>query len=82
MTKPAPTPIPGPATNDPEKNVQEALAIDEVSGSSAIDPTLEKRVLRKLDRNLVPLVSVLYLLAFLDRSNIGKQTGEHKRHRY
>lgn len=56
---------------DPEKNAQDALAIDDVNESSAIDPALEKRVLRKLDRNLVSLVSVLYLLAFLDRSNIG-----------
>ena len=57
---------------DPEKNVQEALAVDEVvGGASIIDPALEKRVLRKLDLNLVTLVSVLYMLSFLDRSNIG-----------
>ncbi|KAF1985408.1 MFS general substrate transporter [Aulographum hederae CBS 113979] len=37
----------------------------------AIDPTMEKRVVRKLDRNIMPLVMILYLLAFLDRSNIG-----------
>src|SRR5690242_20311176 len=36
-----------------------------------IDPALEKRVRRKLDWHIVPLVSALYLLAFLDRSNIG-----------
>ncbi|KAI5861332.1 major facilitator superfamily transporter [Durotheca rogersii] len=36
-----------------------------------IDPDLERRVRRKIDRNLVPLVMVLYLVAFLDRSNIG-----------
>lgn len=36
-----------------------------------IDPVLEKRVRRKLDRRIVPLVAALYLLAFLDRSNIG-----------
>ncbi|KAK5124459.1 hypothetical protein LTR85_001676 [Meristemomyces frigidus] len=71
MTKPAPTPVPESVATDPEKDVQEALAIDDVSGSPAMDPALEKRVLRKLDWNLVPLVSVLYLLAFLDRSNIG-----------
>ena len=57
---------------DPEKNAPEALAVDEVvGGSSIIDPALEKRVLRKLDLNLVTLVSVLYMLSFLDRSNIG-----------
>ncbi|KAI1374479.1 MFS general substrate transporter [Hypoxylon crocopeplum] len=36
-----------------------------------IDPALEKRVRRKIDRVLVPLVMGLYLVAFLDRSNIG-----------
>ncbi|KAF1942500.1 pantothenate transporter liz1 [Clathrospora elynae] len=36
-----------------------------------IDPVIEKRVRRKLDTHLIPLLSALYLLAFLDRSNIG-----------
>ncbi|KAL5420513.1 hypothetical protein PMIN04_006451 [Paraphaeosphaeria minitans] len=36
-----------------------------------IDPEMEKRVRRKLDWHIIPLVSALYLLAFLDRSNIG-----------
>lgn len=36
-----------------------------------IDPEIEKRVRWKLDTHLIPLVSALYLLAFLDRSNIG-----------
>lgn len=36
-----------------------------------IDPEVEKRVRRKLDMHIVPLLSALYLLAFLDRSNIG-----------
>ena len=36
-----------------------------------IDPAIEKRVVRKMDRTVVPLVMALYLLAFLDRSNIG-----------
>lgn len=36
-----------------------------------IDPELERRVRRKLDWHIIPLVSTLYLLAFLDRSNIG-----------
>jgi hypothetical protein len=36
-----------------------------------IDPEIEKRVRRKLDMRIVPLLAGLYLLAFLDRSNIG-----------
>ncbi|KAF2156471.1 pantothenate transporter liz1 [Myriangium duriaei CBS 260.36] len=31
----------------------------------------EKRLVRKLDRNVVPLVCVLFMLSFLDRSNVG-----------
>ncbi|KAG9127620.1 hypothetical protein FRC07_011503 [Ceratobasidium sp. 392] len=30
-----------------------------------------RRLLRKLDRNIIPWVTALYLLSFLDRSNIG-----------
>ncbi|KAK8042884.1 hypothetical protein PG994_013367 [Apiospora phragmitis] len=41
----------------------------EVSGGSA--PVDEKKLLRKLDYNLLPAVGVLYLLSFLDRSNVG-----------
>ncbi|KAI6091472.1 MFS general substrate transporter [Hypoxylon rubiginosum] len=36
-----------------------------------IDAALEKRVRRKIDYHLVPLVMGLYLVSFLDRSNIG-----------
>ena len=35
-------------------------------------PDMEKRVVRKMDVRIVPLVTALYVLAFLDRSNIGK----------
>jgi hypothetical protein len=38
---------------------------------TSIDPMVEARVRRKLDKHLIPLLSALYLLAFLDRSNIG-----------
>jgi MFS family permease len=36
-----------------------------------IDPVVQRRVVRKLDWNLIPLVMALYLVSFLDRSNIG-----------
>jgi len=36
-----------------------------------IDPVIQKRVVKKLDWNLIPLVMALYLVSFLDRSNIG-----------
>ncbi|KAG8740138.1 hypothetical protein FRC10_004723 [Ceratobasidium sp. 414] len=36
-----------------------------------LDDKADRRLVRKLDWNLLPLVSLLYLLSFLDRSNIG-----------
>ncbi|KAG8625393.1 hypothetical protein KVT40_007144 [Elsinoe batatas] len=36
-----------------------------------IDPAAEKRMLRKIDFRLIPALFLLFLLAFLDRSNIG-----------
>jgi hypothetical protein len=34
-------------------------------------PEMQKRVLRKMDLRLIPMLALLYLLAFLDRGNIG-----------
>ncbi|KAF9439032.1 hypothetical protein BGZ76_001008 [Entomortierella beljakovae] len=36
-----------------------------------VDPEMEQTVLRKLDRNLLPLLGILYLFSYLDRVNIG-----------
>jgi hypothetical protein len=47
---------PSPPTS--EKGIAAAYGLD------------EKRILRKLDRHLLPGVCVLYLLSFLDRSNV------------
>jgi len=59
---------------DPEKALETAQLENgsvEHAGHAAFDPNMEKRIVRKLDWNLVPLVMALYLLSFLDRSNIG-----------
>lgn len=37
----------------------------------AIDPAREKALLRKLDLRVVPILWFLFMLAFLDRTNIG-----------
>lgn len=36
-----------------------------------IDPDAEKKLLRKVDLHVVPALFTLFLLAFLDRVNIG-----------
>jgi hypothetical protein len=50
---------------------EDVEAIPPARVADEIDPVIEKRVRRKLDMHIVPLLSALYLLAFLDRSNIG-----------
>ncbi|KAJ4348339.1 uncharacterized protein N0V89_009713 [Didymosphaeria variabile] len=45
-------------------------AINDTAGNH-IDPVAEKKLLRKLDIRVLPPLFVLFLLAFLDRSNIG-----------
>lgn len=35
-------------------------------------PDTERNVIRKMDSRIIPLVTACYILAFLDRSNIGK----------
>merc|ERR1711881_383407 len=37
-----------------------------------IDPAAEKRLLRKLDFMLSPMMVLIFLVAYLDRSNIGE----------
>lgn len=48
----------------------ETQAITE-SNTRHLIPDTERRVIRKMDMRIVPLVTALYVLAFSDRSNIG-----------
>ncbi|KAM0715366.1 hypothetical protein Q7P37_008864 [Cladosporium fusiforme] len=59
-----------------EEKVDQAEEVDEkdVSGtgySHVEDPVLEKKIVRHLDRRILPWIFILWLLAFIDRSNIG-----------
>jgi hypothetical protein len=47
--------------------------INDTHGTN-IDAVAEKKLLRKLDIRVLPPLFVLFLLAFLDRTNIGKQS--------
>lgn len=44
---------------------------DTRDAQDVIDPQLEKKVVHRLDRRIMPLLFGLWLLAFIDRSNIG-----------
>lgn len=59
-----------------EVTQEDASSIDKAETSSAspnlgYDEAATKRLVRKIDLNLLPVLSILYLLSFLDRSNIG-----------
>ena len=42
-----------------------------ISIGTEIDHAAEKRLLRKLDLRVVPIIAVMYMLAFIDRANLG-----------
>ena len=58
-------------SSDLEKNP--AVEHDSVAGppDDPVDPVEAKKIVRKVDWRLVPLLGLLYMLTFLDRVNIG-----------
>jgi fucose permease len=44
--------------------------INDTAGTN-IDPIAEKKLLRKCDLHVLPPLTILFLMAFLDRTNIG-----------
>ncbi|KAK8058065.1 MFS transporter [Apiospora phragmitis] len=56
---------------DPEKGTVARTEPKAGAATAVVDHALEQSVVRKLDYRIVPLVSFLFLLSFLDRSNIG-----------
>ena len=51
-----------------DERLAKGLAVDDGSYVESIDPAAEKRLVRKLDRHIIPIIMLLYLLSFLDRS--------------
>ncbi|CZR64555.1 related to nicotinamide mononucleotide permease [Phialocephala subalpina] len=57
-----------------EKDIEQQAESNTQDGAPQprqFDRAMERKVVRKIDLHLIPLVMVLYLLAYLDRSNIG-----------
>ncbi|TKA36475.1 hypothetical protein B0A54_13476 [Friedmanniomyces endolithicus] len=50
-----------------ETDLKKGVATDRTE----IDPVLDKRITRQLDNHILPWIFILWLLAFIDRSNIG-----------
>lgn len=58
----------------PTEKAVESEQVEETKSEQSIpviDREAEKRLLRKLDIHVVPILTFLFLLAFLDRINIG-----------
>lgn len=53
----------------------EKRAVDDRAGAVTYTAEEERAVMHKLDRNLLPLIFVLYSLSVLDRSNLGASVG-------
>lgn len=51
--------------------VDEKLEVINDTRGYHIDPVAEKKLLRKCDLHVLPPLFILFLLAFLDRTNIG-----------
>lgn len=60
---------------DIEKKAPEStprdLSVGSMDQALYVDPVAEKKLLRKLDIWLAPVATIIFLAAYLDRSNIG-----------
>lgn len=54
-----------------EKLASARSGLDAQHGPPSVKGINEKALLRKLDYRLLPPLTILYLLSFLDRSNVG-----------
>lgn len=57
-------------TSSIDRTIDEKAGFGEVE-SAGYDATATKKLLRKCDKALLPFLALLYLLSFLDRTNIG-----------
>jgi hypothetical protein len=68
--------IPSHAGKAKSKKAGEVARIDKLATSPGVTAASfahldEKKILRKMDWHLIPMLALLYLLSFLDRGNIG-----------
>ena len=62
---------PSSLEKDPEKVETPVESVEGRNYALAYPDVDEKSLVRKLDRHLIPGVTILYLLSFLDRANVG-----------
>ena len=64
--------IPFESMDNNVEHTSGVITVHGVSSKETIDDPGEKKLLRKLDLHLIPGVTLLYLLSYLDRVNIGQ----------
>ncbi|QGI69866.1 hypothetical protein CEK26_002198 [Fusarium fujikuroi] len=57
--------------SNPEVAGDDKNSDSRLESTTAVDPALEKKLVRKQDVRIIPLAAGIYLLCYLDRSNIG-----------
>jgi hypothetical protein len=61
----------GPEKLDPSHSPQSTTLFDNgQTEGSMLDKDAEKRLLRKLDLRIIPILWLIFMLAFLDRTNV------------
>ncbi len=68
-TQTQPQPLSTGSSDLEKRSAEHESAVSPVD--DAVDTVEAKRIIRKIDFRLVPLLSFLYMLTFLDRVNIG-----------
>ena len=53
--------------------VEEAPVADAINTETLYDATEVKKILRKIDWRVLPMLTLLYILSFIDRSNSKSQ---------
>ncbi|KAK1226954.1 hypothetical protein PQX77_010022 [Marasmius sp. AFHP31] len=73
---------PKPASIEEKEQDAKLETRDSVSSSVSPPPKLteeqEAKLWRKIDRRLMPILCLMYLMSFLDRGNIGAFTGDER----
>lgn len=70
-----------PTSSKPERSLTHSIfAVDAAAALAAkavghkLDPVAAKRLLAKIDRNILPLMMVLYAMQFIDKTTLGNSS--------
>lgn len=65
-----PSPPSPDLASKPDSDLEESYEIYQRRAGETLDPVEAKRVLRKIDRRILPILVVIYLLQYLDKNGI------------